>query len=224
MLLKISIFILLLTPSLELIAQRLPHGTFAISTGYTYTEINFKNNSKFHYKYSSCTGGEEGHGSYSFTNGELLLTFDNPRKKFLPASREISKELSRNDSSSLTFTFYDGRDTSRVQNVIIKYRNKLNGGIYGTVSNNEGIATLKLQNNQLPIEIEVSCFGIEPDTIKFDNSGFYSIRYPLDFSSTKQLVKGKTRKFIVDEFDGDKLVLKPVGEKEFRTFRRPEDQ
>lgn len=217
---KILTFILFLTLSFKMVGQQLPQGTFVLSTGFTYTEFNFKNKSKFDYKYSSCTGGQEGSGTYTFKNGELLLTFDNPKGKPMPATRTISKDFSNNDTSYLSFTFYDPKDTSKVEGVRLEYRDKLNGNSYGTISNEQGKAKLKFHNAQLPIDIKVTYIGIDPETIIFDSSGIYTIAYPLNFNFIKPFVKGQTLKFVIDDFDDEELVLKPINEKEFRTFRR----
>jgi hypothetical protein len=220
MYLKYLSFIPLVALAFNLAGQQLPQGKFVLSTGFTYTEFNFKSYFKFDYKYSSCTGGEEGSGTYSFRNRELTLTFDNPKDKHFP-SMSITKELTQNDTSHLSFNFYDPKDTSPVAGVFLEYQYKSTSN--RTISNLQGNANLKILNNQFPVEIKVAYIGYNPETIIFDSNGVYTISYPLNFSFTKQLTKGHILKFVVDNFDDDELVLKPINEKEFRIFQRKEE-
>lgn len=220
---KILSYLLLLAVSFKASGQQLPQGTFFLSTGFTYTEFNFKRNSTFDYKYSSCTGGQEGSGTYTFKHAELTLFFDNPTNKILPPTPVISKNDSKNDSTCLSFSFYDPKDSSAVAGVRIEYKDRLNGNSYGAISNEHGKTIITLPNTQLPIDIKIMYIGTDPETIRFDSSGFYTIIYPLNFSFIKPLVKGQILQFTVDDFGDDELVLKPVGEKEFRTFQRKEE-
>ncbi|MFI5133733.1 MAG: hypothetical protein ACHQEB_05325 [Chitinophagales bacterium] len=203
--------------------QQLPQGTFILSTGFTYQEFTFKNKFRFNYKYSSCTGGQEGSGTYTFKNKELILTFDNPKKKPLPLQPLLLRQETQNDTSYLSFKFFDQKDTTPIAGVIIKFLNKSNGKTYGTRSNELGQARLKIKNDEFPLDFEINYIGIDPQTIKLDTSGNYSIVFPLNFEFMKPLIKGDTLSFIIDEFDDDELILKPPKEKEFRTFTRKED-
>ncbi len=215
-----SIFLFFLTLAFTVTGQQLPQGTFILSTGYTYTEFTFKNKSKFGYKYSSCTGGQEGSGTYTFKNKELLLTFENPKNKSLSLTPSLLKQETQNDTSYLSFKFFDQKDTAAIAGVIVKFLNKSNGQTYGTQSNDSGQARLKIKNDEFPFELEINYIGIDPISIKLDSSGNYSIVFPLNFEFIKRLIKGDTLRFIIDEFDGEELVLKPSKEKVFRTFIR----
>ena len=200
----------------------MPEGKFIYSTGFTYEEFTFKSKLNFEYKYSSCTGGQEGIGTYTFKNRQLLLTFENPKDKPLPKTPSLIRQSAQNGTSYLSFKFFDQKDTTSLEGVIVKFINKSNGKIYGTQSNSIGHATLKIKNTDFPLDLDISYIGMKSKSIRVDTSGNYSIVFPLNFEFLQPLVKGNTLLFIIDDFDDDKLVLKPVKEKEFQTFTRKE--
>ena len=221
---KYSIIFLFLTLALSVLGQQLPEGKFIYSTGFTHEEFTFKSNLNFEYKFSSCTGGQEGIGTYTFKNRKLSLTFKNPKNKTLPKTLSLIRQPTQNDTSYLSFRFFDQKDTTSVEGVIVKFTNKSNGKIYGTQSNSVGQATLKIKNTDLPLELDISYIGMKSKSIRVDTSGNYSIVFPLNFEFLKPLVKGDTLQFIIDDYDDDELVVKPVQEKEFRTFTKKEGQ
>ena len=145
---KYSIILFFLTLASAAAGQQLPEGKFVYSTGFTYEEFTFKNKLNFGYKFSSCTGGQEGCGTYTFKNRQLTLTFENPKDKPLPQKPSQIRNPTQNDTSYLTFRFFDQKDTTSVAGVIVKFKNKANGKIYGTQSNSLGQATLKIKNDE----------------------------------------------------------------------------
>lgn len=221
---KYSIIFFLLTLALTAAGQQLPEGTFIYSTGFTHEEFTFKSNQSFEYKFSSCTGGQEGIGTYTLKKGKLLLVFENPSNKPLPKAFSLIRQATQNDTSYLSFRFFDQKDTTSVEGVIVKFKNKSNGKIYGTQSNSVGQATLKIKNTDLPLEFDISYIGVKSKSIRVDTSGNYSIVFPLNFEFLQLLGKGDTLQFIIDDFDDDELVVKPVKEKEFRTFTKKDEQ
>ena len=221
---KYSIIYLFLTLTLSALGQQLPEGKFIYSTEFTHEEFTFKSNLNFEYKFSSCTGGQEGIGTYTFKNRKLSLTFKNPKNKILPKTLSLIRQPAQNDTSYLSFRFFDQKDTTSVEGVIVKFTNKSNGNIYGTQSNSVGQATLKIKNTDLPLELYISHIGMKSKSIRVDSSGNYSIGFPLNFELLQLFAKGDTLQFIIDNYDDDELVVKPVKEKEFRTFTKKEGQ
>ena len=221
---KYSIIFFLLTLAFAAAGQQLPEGTFIYSTGFTYEEFTFKGNQIFEYKFSSCTGGQEGIGTYTFKKRKLLLIFENPNNKPLQKTLSLIRQPTENDTSYLSFRFFDQKDTTSVEGVIVKFINKSNGKIYGTQSNSVGYATLKIKNTDLPLELDINYIGMKSKSIRVDTSGNYSIVFPLNFEFLQPLGKGDTLQFIIDDYDEDELVVKPVKEKEFRTFTKKEGQ
>jgi hypothetical protein len=221
---KYSIIFFLLTLVFPAAGQQLPEGTFIYSTGFTHEEFTFKSNQIFEYKFSSCTGGQEGMGIYTFKKRKLLLTFENPNNKPLPKTLSLIKQPTQNDTSYLSFRFFDQKDTTSVEGVIVKFINKSNGKMYGTQSNSVGQATLKIKNTDLPLELDISYIGMKSKSIKIDTCGNYSIVFPLNFEFLQPLGKGDTLQFLIDDYGDDKLVVKPIKEKEFRTFTKKDGQ
>ena len=195
--------------------QQLPLGRYVLSTGFTYTSFNFKKNARFDYHLSSCTGGEEGSGSYTLKNGELLLLFDNPMDKPLPALPELHRTGTSNDTTYLEFSLIGSSDGLGVPAVILSYVDRKTWGRFGTYSDSLGMARITVQNDRLPIDLSINAIGAHPDTIRIGHSGVYTIRHTFNFEFMRYLVKGDTRKFIVEDFDWDELILRPVNEPTF---------
>jgi hypothetical protein len=86
-------------------AQQLSQGKFFLSTVFTYEEFTFKRNQNFEYRYSSCTGDNEGWGTYTFKKGNLHLIFENPKNKPLQTSTVQFRPPTINDSSIISFRF-----------------------------------------------------------------------------------------------------------------------
>lgn len=220
MLYRLSMLLILLTLAYSGLGQQLPKGTFILSTGFTNTEITFRGKSRFEYKSSSCTDAQEGVGTYSFQNKELVLLFKNPKKKLMPKMPSIQRQQATDSNSYLNFTFYDQKDLTPALGVVVWYQNKADSTTYWAQSNLEGTAGLKIENRRFPLELEVSAIGTARKRMRLDTSGNYAINYPLNFEFMKTLALGDTLKFAVDKYDDKRLVLKPVGDKAFRTFTR----
>ena len=220
---KYLIIFFFFTSAFAAAGQQLPEGTFIYSTGFTHEEFTFKSNQSFEYKFASCTGGQEGISTYTFKKGKLLLTFENPSNKPLPKTLSIIRQPTQNDTSYLSFRFFDQKDTTSVEGVILKFKNKSNGRIYGTQSNSVGQATLKIKNTDLPLELDISYIGVRSKSFRVDTSGNYSIVFPLNFEFLQLLGRGDALQFIIDDYNDDELVIKPVNEKEFRTFTRKDE-
>ena len=170
--------------------QQLPRGTFILSTGFTNTQFTFKNNSKFEYKYTSCTGGKKGKGSYTFENKELTLNFDNPKRKYLPKSPTLERRPTQNDSSYLVFKFFDQRDSFATAGVAVTYKSKSNGKTYGIATREDGQANLVIENSQFPIDFNIEYILKDTKKIRLDSSGNYSIAFPLNFEYMQPFVRG----------------------------------
>ena len=221
---KYSIIFLFLTLALSALGQQLPEGKFIYSTLFTHEEFTFKSNLKFEYKFSSCIGEQEGIGTYTFKNKKLYLIFKNQENKTLPKTLSLIRQPTQNDTSYLSFRFFDQKDTSFVEGVIVKFTNKSNGKIYGTQSNSVGQATLKIKNTDLPLELDISYIGMKSKSIRVDTSGNYSIVFPLNFEFLQPLTEGDILQFIIDDYDDDELVVKAIKEQDFRTFTKKEGQ
>lgn len=222
--LKYSIIFFFLALAYEAAGQQLPEGTFIYSTGFTYEAFTFKRNHIFEYKFSSCTGGQEGIGTYTFKKRQLLLTFENPKNKPIQQTPSQIRQSTQNDTSYLAFKFFDQRDTTPIAGVIVKFTNKSDGSIYATHSNSAGQATLKMKSADFPLNLEVSYIGVQTKSIRVDTSGNYSIFFPISFEFLKPLVSGDRLQFIIDSFDNDEIVLKQLEGKKFRTFRRKKEE
>ncbi len=220
---KYIIIFFLITIAFAAKCQQLPEGTFVYSTGFTNEEITFKNNYNFEYKYSSCTGEKEGFGTYTFNKKQLLLTFENPKDKPLPKATSLIRQPTQNDTSYLSFTFLNQKDTTSVAGVIVKFMNKLSGKIFGTQSNSKGQATLKIKNTNFPIDFDINYIGMKSKSITIDISGNYSIEFPLNVEFSQPYIKGDSLQFIINDYDDYELLLKPIKEKQFRTFIKKEE-
>lgn len=206
--------------SLKGATQQLPLGKFVFSTGFTSTMFNFKKNARFDYKYSSCTGAQEGSGTYTYLNGQLILTFQDPAKELMPAIAEIKRTASQNDSAHLSFSFYDSKDKAAIAGATVQYKDRVSKKIVGSYSDTQGKLELVIQREQFPVEITVNYIAWEPEIISFDSAGNYSVSYPMNFEFVKQLMKGKELKFTINSINKKILRLKPIDAEEFRTFIR----
>jgi hypothetical protein len=205
-----------------LFGQEIPEGKYVCSSGFTHEEFNFKSNFNFEYVYSSCTGGKTGIGTYKIDRSQLLLSFANPKVNSSSKTNSIKRQLTEKDTTNLHLTFLDSNDLTKIPGVIISYKRKSNGEICGTSSNFEGNASLKVENNELPVELEVRFIGAKTKNLKIDKNGDYIIEYILNFEFLEQFVEGETLKFRVDEFDDEKLVLKGKNRKKYETFYKTE--
>ena len=200
----------------------MPEGKYVCSSGFTHEEFNFKSNFNFEYVYSSCTGGKTGIGTYKLDGSQLSLNFANPKINTTSKTTSIKRQLTEKDTTNLNITFFDSNDLTKIPGVIITYKKKSNGEISGTSSDFDGTASLKIENNELPLELEVSFIGAKLKKIKIDQSGDYIIEFILNFEFLEQFVEGETLKFIVDDFDEEKLVLKGKNRNKYETFYKTE--
>ena len=220
MFLRLSMIFLWLTGALGVFGQELPKGTFILSTGYTYTEFNFKKNSRFEYRYSCCTEAKLGSGTFMFNAGELVLNFEDPEEKLMPPSPVIKRVDTKNDTSHLLITFYDTKSKDYVPSVVVSFQSKSVDKTLGTMSSQKGEAHLRVSNIEFPAEIDITCFGADSKKLRLDSSGDYTISFPISFEFSSRLVKGDTLHFTIQEFNDRELVLKPTGADRFATFKR----
>jgi hypothetical protein len=219
------LFFLSLAFVLPAIGQELPQGKFINSTGFTYEEFTFKKNLKFEYQSGSCTGGQEGAGTYILKNGLLILTFENPRDTTsLKHKLSIIRQQAHSDTSNLQFNLFDQNDSTALEGVVVRYINKNTDKMIGSFSNAKGQATVRVKNSEFPIEVNISCVEMKSKLITLDSSGNYSITCPLSFKFKQSLIEGDTLKFVLKEFTDDELLLRPIGQENFRVYKKRRSQ
>lgn len=214
-------YIFLIFPFL-VFGQELPEGKYVCSSGFTHEEFIFKSNFNFEYVYSSCTGGKSGIGTYKLNRRQLLLNFTEPKVNSSSKTTSIKRQLTEKDTTNLNLTFFNSNDLTKIPGVTISYKSKSNGKVFGTSSDFNGTASLRVRNNELPIELEIRFIGAKTKNLKIDNSGDYIIEYILNFDFLEQYVEGDTLKFSVNDFDEEMLVLKGENRKKYETFYKTE--
>ena len=215
---KYSFIVFLFAFNFTVVGQELPEGQFVYSTGFTTEAFTFKKDKSFEYKYSSCTYGKEGCGNYAFEKGMLVLTFENPKDN-LPLKPTQTTNETKNDTSYLSFKFFNQIDTTSVSGVIVSFTDKSSSKSYGTQSNLSGEANIKIKNSNIPLTLEIDMIGMQSKSLRIDTIGNYSISFPLSFEFVQPLVEGDILQFSIEDFSNKRIVLKPIDEKKFRTFK-----
>ncbi|MBY0534240.1 MAG: hypothetical protein K2P88_00190 [Chitinophagaceae bacterium] len=215
------IFIILILVFTNLSAQIIPQGTYNISGGFVNHEIEFRSGKQFYYKYSSCTGGFEGKGHYTLTKRILELHFetDSTEKNENPPIYRPTPLTG--DSAILSLNVLNSKDSSASSWIYVYVFDKDQKQI-GSTQTILGRALIKVASTEFPIQITLNAIGFTDDYIHLKEPANYELIHPFQLDFMKTLGTGAVLKFKIDSIDEDALVIKPINEKEYRTWYRKE--
>jgi hypothetical protein len=199
---KISSIIIILLSLIHIgTAQSIPLKRFVSNGGLEKITIEFKKDSLFEYRFSSCTRGEFGKGIYDLSHSILTLTFTEKIIDTNSYTPNISQISTNNDTTNLALSLFDVKRRNFVTNFNLRIGSK------GRNVNNDSILIYKIPNRELPIEIEVTSLGFARSKLKIDSAGNYRIIIKGKSVFNKEIENGRKLRYLVQKATRTKLIL-----------------
>lgn len=199
---KLKLTILLFVLSISINAQNKLNGTYLLGTGYEGWDITFKKNSEFEYFFSSCTGGEEGSGTYVLTSDSLFLLFQSNPKTRSKKEMFIDSIYSCNKRDSVKINITINDDIEPIVFAPIKIGNN------GRTSDIDGKAEITLAKDTNLIQVDVSYVGYESVRFWIRPTDCRNLKIHMDGGFIKSIKEGTIYDYKIRIKSKNHIVLK----------------